>query len=64
MITATTSSWIIAVAAILEIVKSLIAALVIRLGNLPRILEAPLIEVTTLVFFLRILRIVDLSPSL
>ena len=64
MITATTSSWIIAVAAILEIVKSLIAALVIRLGNLLRILEAPLIVVTTLVFLLRILRIVYLSPSL
>ena len=63
MIAATTSSWIIAVPAILEIVKSLIAVLVIRLRNLLSILITPLFVVVRLISFRRFW-VVGLSPSL
>ncbi len=63
IIPASSSSWVIAIPAVLEVVISLIATIVIRLGNLLRILETSFLVVVFLVSFWRF-RVVGLSQML
>lgn len=63
IIPAASPSWVIAIPAVLEVFISLIATIVIRLGNLLRILETSLLVVVFLVSFWRF-RVVGLSQML